>query len=155
MGRAGARANLVMVDEIDWGTFSQETVSDIIAHHGVKGMHWGVRRTRAQLDAASEDFRTSSAHRSKAKEAGGTHALSNQELQTVITRLNLEQQYNRLTFEPSKLQKGQKAIKEILGVGKTIQEVHSFVNGPLGKSVKNELKNKKRNNFANNRGLGS
>jgi hypothetical protein len=130
-------------------------VADILEHHGIKGMHWGVRRTRAQIDSASEDFKTTSAHRSKVKEAGGTHALSNQELQTVITRLNLEQQYNRLTYEPSKLQKGQKAIKEILGVGKTVQEVHSFVNGPLGKSLKNELKKNQRNGFANNRGLGS
>jgi hypothetical protein len=136
MGRAsrsGARANLVVVDET-------QRLDKVLEHHGIKGMKWGVRRTRAQLDAASEDFKTVSTHRSTIKEAGGTHVLSNQELQTVITRLNLEQQYSRLTAQPSTLQKGQKAIKEVLGVGKTIQEVHSLVNGPLGKEIKKNLK---------------
>jgi hypothetical protein len=154
MGRsiAGTRASLVVVDEIQG--LAEEVIEEVLEHHGVKGMHWGVSRTRAQLDSASEDFKKASAHRSTIKDKGGTHALQNKELQFVITRLNLEQQYSRLTQQPSQLKQGQKIIKEILGVGKTIQEVHSFVNGPLGKSVKSELSKKQRNNFANKRGLG-
>jgi hypothetical protein len=156
MGRPNdsPRDTNVDVDEIrEW---VDETVLDeIIEHHGVKGMHWGVRRTRAQLDSASEDFKKASAHRTTIKEHGGTHALQNNELQFVITRLNLEQQYSRLTEQPSQLKQGQKVIKEILGVGKTIQEVHTFVNGPLGKSIKKDLSKRQRNNFANKRGLGA
>jgi len=154
MGRsiAGARADLVVVDEIQG--LAEEVLEEALEHHGVKGMHWGVSRSRAQLDSASEDFKKTSAHRSTIKEHGGTHALQNNELQFVITRLNLEQQYSRLTQQPSQLKQGQKIIKEILGLGKTVQEVHTFVNGPLGKSVKSQLKKSQRNKFANKRGLG-
>jgi hypothetical protein len=141
MGRsiAGLRTNAVVVDEVDWDSVDAGKVNEILEHHGIRGMKWGVRRSRAQLDSASEDFKTASGHKITIKTAGGTHALQNHELQFVITRLNLERQYSSLTQTPSNLQKGQKAIKEILGVGKTIQEVHSFVNGPLGKEVKNQL----------------
>lgn len=128
---------------------------EALEHHGVRGMHWGVRRNRAQLDSASEDFKKASGHKETIKTHGGTHALQNNELQFVITRLNLEQQYSRLTTQPNQLKQGQKVIKEILGVGKTIQEVHSFVKGPLGKSIKSELSKKQRNNFADRRGIGA
>lgn len=137
----GLRPHYAIVDEIqDWA--NDTDLDDLIEHHGVRGMHWGVRRSRAQLDAASEDFKKASEHKETIKTHGGTHALQNNELQFVITRLNLEQQYSRLTEQPSQLKQGQKVIKEVLGVGKTIQEVHSFVNSPLGKSVKSQLKKK-------------
>jgi hypothetical protein len=124
-----------------------------LKHHGIKGMHWGVRRTRAQLDSASEDYKKASGHRTTIKEAGGTHALQNDELQFVITRMNLEQQYSRLTSQPSKLKEGHDTVRDILKVAKTVQEVHGFVKSPLGKSIKTGLVNKQRKKFANTRGL--
>lgn len=67
----------------------------VIEHHGVKGMHWGVRKKQQDREPASSDS-------TRAKELVGRarvssrDALSNKELQDAITRLNLEQQFDRL-----------------------------------------------------------
>ena len=77
---------------------------DSFAHFGVKGMKWGVRRTDAELaksspkEKASEDFTNAKTQKARIK-TSGTSALSNKELQAVITRTQLEQQYAKLTPE--------------------------------------------------------
>lgn len=64
-----------------------------LAHFGVLGMKWGRRRSRAELEAArSADSARAKELRGKAKETK-IDSLSNQELQAVITRLNLERQF--------------------------------------------------------------
>lgn len=95
-----------------------EQVANVIAHHGVKGMKWGVHRS-ARI-AAGETVVTQKRAGGKLKVAGGkgivvhpdaekaavskqrakksgTHALSNKELQDLVTRMNLEQQFSRLS----------------------------------------------------------
>lgn len=69
-----------------------ETVEDVLAHFGIKGMKWGTRRSKAELHP---DATRAHAARKKAKKHGSS-SLSNEELQTLITRMNLEQQYSRL-----------------------------------------------------------
>lgn len=65
---------------------------DFLAHFGVKGMKWGVRRTRP---LASKDAQKSLDIRAKAK-TGKVKVLTNEELQLAINRMNLEQQFKRL-----------------------------------------------------------
>ena len=75
-----------------------------LSHWGVKGMKWGVRRSDAELaksspkEKASEDFTNAKTQKARIK-TSGTAALSNKELQAVITRTQLEQQYAKLTPE--------------------------------------------------------
>jgi 2'-5' RNA ligase len=111
-----------------------------ISHHGVKGMKWGVRKSRplpspvaAQAHAVVSSNKLS---KSKIKVKGGENhppshdaikaavakqklkksgpvALSNQELQELATRMNLEQQVARLAGSSSK-SRGQKLVDDLL-----------------------------------------
>lgn len=68
-----------------------ETVDDVLAHFGVKGMKWGVRRrssSSSSPSSASDDYIRAVTARSKP-----AHSLSNQDLQALITRMELEQRY--------------------------------------------------------------
>lgn len=116
-----------------------------LTHYGVKGMKWGVTRTDAQISAASsrggsEDFRKAAAAQNKI-ETKGTRALSNQELQGVITRMNLERQYHSMEAQHrSSMDKGQDTVKKVLALGKTAEDVRKFMQTPTGKIIKNTLK---------------
>jgi hypothetical protein len=93
---------------------SSEVVQDILAHHGVKGMRWGVRRSRSSSVTVSEKgkrIKTSGGHGRPAHpdavrvrtigqvgKKSGLKALSNEELQAYNQRLNLEQQTKRLSY---------------------------------------------------------
>lgn len=105
-------------------------VDEILAHFGVKGMHWG--QHKADRPQPSEDHAKTAAVKAKAK-SGGVKALSNKDLQDAIARMNLEQQYSRLNPTPSK--KALKFVADILvGVGK--QQAISLVSGIAADQVK-------------------
>jgi hypothetical protein len=55
--------------------------------------------------------------------------------------MNLEQQYSDLMSKRSSspLAKGQRFVKDLLGVGKTANEVVAFQNSPVGKQLKEKL----------------
>jgi len=92
------------------------TIEDFLSHFGVKGMKWGTRHAPGSGPSASEDASRAREISTKAK-SGGTKTLSNKELQDLITRQNLEQQYARLN--PSKTKKAVQLVADILlGVGK-------------------------------------
>jgi hypothetical protein len=111
---------------------------DFLKHYGVKGMRWGVRSANSTSGAStSEDARVATTAHAKAK-SSGTHTLSNRELQAVITRMNLEQQYARLN--PSSTTKAIGMVTQILGVGTTVNQAIAFVNSPAGKAIKDALK---------------
>lgn len=116
-----------------------ETIEEVLAHFGVKGMHWGVRR-RSKIDTSSEDAKGAAEAKAKIKK-GGTKSLSNKELQALVTRMNLEQQFDRLssTGGSSKVSKGKKAVQAILTTGKTANDVISFVNSPAGQMIRKSL----------------
>jgi len=104
------------------------TIEDIIEHHGVKGMKWGVRKDRRSSGAAArrntratpkpppkktEEKRVSS-KKFKAKDAT---KLSDQELRERVNRLNMEKQYRDLISKqnpPGTVSRGVKAVGRIL-----------------------------------------
>lgn len=70
-------------------------VEDFLAHYGVKGMRWGTRK-KGSVEPASKDAKTALDLRARAK-TSKVKALSNAELQAAINRMNLEQQFKRLS----------------------------------------------------------
>jgi hypothetical protein len=126
-------------------------------------MRWGVRRKDPSSDGegavtvrskkgkgivkvsggakreASDDAVKAAAYKQKAK-ASTTDSLTNDELKALVARLQLEQQYAKLTNTPSRLDKGQNKVKTLLSVGSTANDIITFANSPAGKALKKQLK---------------
>lgn len=106
--------------------------SNEIQHYGVKGMRWGYRKDQSAViikptpgkrlqtaggkkRPAAEDAVNAAAYRQIAR-ASTTDALSNKQLQALVTRMNLEQQYARL--DPARKSIGRRFVEHMLGIGK-------------------------------------
>lgn len=112
------------------------TAEEVLAHFGVKGMKWGVRRSEPTTKP-SGDWKSFKRVTDKAKSGGGTKALSNKEMQAFIHRANLEAQFKRLN--PSKKEKVLRFIGDtLLGVGK--QQAARVANDVASKQVAKLLK---------------
>lgn len=122
---------------------SDDPADNFLSHYGVKGMKWGVRRSTSDRAAAAETKKAKKAERVEANkvarkeawkkpvdedaqvsgasrkrtEQHGTDALSNKELQALVQRMNLEQQYANLQSSgkaKSARQAGQDYVSDIL-----------------------------------------
>ena len=111
--------------------------SDFLKHYGIKGMRWGVRRSEKQLAAAraanladSEDAARAKDVARKIQSAGGrTSSISNEDMQLLINRMNLEKNYKNILAqeakakkENSKFWKGKKKVDEIMSVYDTVNK---------------------------------
>ena len=89
-----------------------------IAHFGVKGMKWGVRKatTRGSTPPSkrkpkAEGEGTSTEHR----QSMGMHAMSDTELRNAINRIKLQREYAQLTAPPPKEKsRGHQVIENII-----------------------------------------
>jgi 2'-5' RNA ligase len=138
----------LIVDLEDVETTAKHTAlaelgSEFLEHHGVKGMHWGIRRSLQERAAArrvptpvkaasvqtttgkhkvetsggakhpaSADALRAAEHEQKLKKSGA-HALSNQELQALAQRMQLEQQVEQLRGKKPK-GVGQKFVDDLM-----------------------------------------
>lgn len=91
---------------------------DELLHYGVLGMKWGRRKDRRRQSA---DYKKSRALKKKK-----ISEMSDDELTTLNKRLNLEKNYRSLN--PTRLQKGQNAVKGVLkGIGASAGAAASIV----------------------------
>lgn len=114
-----------------------DTVAGFLKHFGVKGMHWGVHRSRSASSTPSSDDHSRAATIRSQRKTAGTHTLSNKDLQDLITRLNLEQQVKRLAPTPKE------SVANFLSgllrdTGK--QQATNFANDALKKQLNNAMK---------------
>lgn len=115
-------------------------VEDILEHHGVKGMRWGVRKTRSigggvrpvNKQYTSRDFQTAQALKSRKPSQ-----LTNKQLKTLNDRMNLEQNYKRLN--PRVIDKGHNRVKYMLAfaatAGTAVAATSKVLNTPTGKRL--------------------
>lgn len=86
-------------------------IDEHLAHHGIKGMKWGVRRKvgkNGRVDKkASVDFRTTKDLRKR-----NPSTLSNMQLKKINERMQLESKFSQLN--PTKVAKGQRAVKSMI-----------------------------------------
>lgn len=135
-----------------------------LEHHGVKGMKWGVRKD-GDTKGPSPVSVTQKKPGGKVKTAGGkghpispdaskslvirqkaksshVHSLSDQELRDAVKRMQMEQQFNQLSKanKTGVVAAGHKFVKDLLGLGKTANEVKQFQNSPAGKDLASKMK---------------
>lgn len=145
---------------------TQMSYEETLAHYGVKGMRWGVRRARGSDGRVvetpvsvkttpgkrvktsggtgqkpSEDAVRVATARQKAKKSS-LDSLSNKELQELVNRMNLEQQYSRLSG--GKKNAGRKFIENQLKAEgrKKLAAATAAVTGAyaLGKALEGHIK---------------
>lgn len=129
---------------------SNLTIDEFLAHYGVKGMKWGVRKDRygrsgpqevtlktkpgrrvtakgGRRQPASEDAKRTATSRQKAKKST-IDSLSTKELQELVTRMNLENQYKNLARRQRFLNKGEAFVDELLSIQRTTEKVKRAAN---------------------------
>jgi hypothetical protein len=154
--RALNLANMVPDTWNSDGTLKQsatlaDEVESYLSHFGVKGMRWGVRRSgssgggsrpssgsagmhhpslNAPRPRLSSDAATAKALSGVVK-THGTQALSNKDLQTLVTRMNLEKQFTSLN--PQTVSAGRKFTSDVLqSSGKQLASQFIAKNAPKG-----------------------
>lgn len=98
-----------------------------LAHYGIKGMKWGVRRTEAQLARARGASPKSNTKKNVSKKAATKSAtsetpkktvkeMSDDELREKISRLELEKRYKDLSksTEAPKVNKGREFVARVI-----------------------------------------
>jgi 2'-5' RNA ligase len=109
-----------------------DNVENFLSHYGVKGMHWGVRRS--STPAVRKRTKPSGDHATVAKlTKHKPKTLTNEELAKVNKRKELERKYSDLN--PSKLKKGEGALKTIVATVGTVSSVIALAGSPAGKAA--------------------
>lgn len=105
-----------------------------LAHYGIKGMKWGVRRYQnkdGSYTAAGKRRRynnSSDYEETRALRKKNYRELSNEELKKLNKRMNLESEYQRLN--PQGIFRGQKAAKTIIGLAGTVGGLYAISRSP-------------------------
>lgn len=153
MGAAGGLIGYILKkllhgDVIVESSFEEE----FLAHYGVKGMKWGVRRTDAELGRSSKkkaapvkpvvtpvkpsESTSSSSSSTTPRVIKGIDDLTTTELQQLVNRLNLEQQYSKLTAAPPKEKNEAKAFVQGLMKEVAKESTRAIARGVGRKAVK-------------------
>lgn len=97
--------------------------NNYLAHYGILGMKWGVRRSKAQLARAKgesyhEDY-------TRVHDKKSVKYMSDKELADRNKRLQAERQYNQMTKKTSV---GEKAVKTFIATAGTIVAIEGAYN---------------------------
>lgn len=119
--------------------------TDTLAHWGIKGMKWGIRRSDDQL-ARLSGGQTEASDAARARQTQQTiskakslAAVGDSDLNHLINRINTERRYTEAKVNSSALAKSQSKIKTILNVGDTMNRAVSFNDSKAGRILAGKL----------------
>ena len=98
---------------------------NMLAHYGIKGMKWGIRRTDAQLARARGNAKAAELNISddykRAHSKKSVKEMSDKELRERLNRLDMEQRYSKLN--QSAVSKGKSYASKVMKAGTTVAAV--------------------------------
>lgn len=126
----------------------KEVGKNFIEHFGVKGMRWGVRRSKAAIakesggekGGAKAETNKKKAPEKKSSSDGNSRSptksvqeMSDKELQSYVNRLNMEQQYARM--QPTPLTRRAAKFVTDIAVNVAKQQITNQLNAEIGKQI--------------------
>ena len=122
---------------------------DFIAHFGVKGMRWGVTKSRSGRSGSSDSSggsrksaaitkpgrQSADASRAAKLKKKDINSMSNDQLKQLNNRINLEKQYRQLTEKKSVMAKGKAHVDSVLDYANTANRVYNLATSPMVKAV--------------------
>lgn len=139
---------------------SEEFVEDFLAHYGVKGMRWGIRRDRETTKVrasqspgrkvkatggdgqkASADATRAAINRQKAARST-TDSLSDAELKKLLNRMRMEVEYEKLKPESLQVRAAKFITSEFMNIGMNIAKEMAVnaIRGEVKKTTANLAK---------------
>lgn len=116
-----------------------DEASAFLAHYGVKGMHWGSRKSRQNFLKISQEPNSHDHDAVKTLRAKPVSKLSNEDLKKVNARLQLEKTYTELSQNGKSLKRGQKTVDNILSNANKANQVYTLYNSPMAKAIKTTI----------------
>lgn len=126
---------------MDRSDASRLAVENVLAHYGVKGMKWGVRRRRP-TGPTHGDAKRAKAVVGRVRTNRSTDVASNKDLRIAIERMNLERQYDSLRPKSASEKTRQWIASTLLGIGK--EQAANVARQQATQAVSEALKNAKR-----------
>lgn len=99
--------------------------SDELYHHGIKGQRWGIRRYQNKDGTLTPAGKKRVAHEdyTKAHTKKSVQEMSDSELKSRLNRLQMEDNYNRLSNTSKSKSKGKKYVDKLIKAGTTVATV--------------------------------
>lgn len=113
-----------------------------IKHIGILGMKWGSKKSTDRVLGKTGKLKPipkylSDNEKAKAISRKGLKNMSNDEINTVLKRMNLEKQMKDLNI--AKLKRGEEMAKTVLSIGTTVAAIYGLSKTPLGEAIVKKL----------------